>query len=672
MAKINVLEPSVYNLISAGEVVECPASVVKELVENSIDAGACEITVSVVGGGLKKIVVADNGCGIDRDDLTRAFLPHATSKLSKADDLDDIATLGFRGEALASIAAVSQVTFASRTADCEIGNYICVQGGKITDSGQIGMNYGSKITVDHLFFNTPVRAKFLKKPKSEEAAVTAAIARLILANPQIKFKYSCDDAIVYQTNGGAEEGLFAVYKPENVNLMIPFDSVYGSCRVYGYIGKRELSKHNRNYQTIIVNGRSITNAAIQTAVSQAYGSSMMKRCYPVFAIHLILPFDQVDVNVHPNKNEVRFSDPNKVFGCVFKAVSSALASCDKSILWNSQSQAREEKGNDTISEASQAIERETKKQDESPSAAPVCDSVPSQSENFTSVAVSESSVLKNAVSEPRIDARTAHADALQRELLRKQAERISELQAAYRSSDRSDVARINDSAASFVPHSGAKSESEKDAIAQNSVQSTLFDIIEDDLSQDNFRIIGQIFDTYLIVSSGANVYLIDQHACHERILYDEMQEQIDRRAVEIQPLLLPYLLDCNGAQYDFILSIKDTLTQLGFEIEEFDGLSFRVSAVPALLSEINLKTFFDTMLYERQTLSGKSAQLIQEKLAQHACKSAIKGGERLSDAQIRAMLTMTRDGIPLQCPHGRPAVLTFTRKDLDKLFKRIV
>ncbi|MDE5616728.1 MAG: DNA mismatch repair endonuclease MutL, partial [Clostridia bacterium] len=333
MAKINVLDSSVFNLISAGEVVERPSSVVKELVENSIDAGANAISVEIKEGGISSIVITDNGSGIDKENMRLAFLPHATSKLAKAEDLDNIATLGFRGEALASIAAVSQITMVSKTNSDSVGNYITLSAGKIVEEGQKAIAQSTSISVENLFFNTPVRKKFLKKPKMEESGVTAIMNQLALANPDIKFKYSVDGKIVFQTNGGLEEVVYSIYSNEIANGLLPFDYTYDKYRLYGYTGNASVAKHNRNYQTIIINGRVISNSTISTAVSQAYGNRLMTRTFPVFVLNIVMPFDEVDVNVHPTKTDVRFSDSHKVFACVYKAITTALAEQDRAILF---------------------------------------------------------------------------------------------------------------------------------------------------------------------------------------------------------------------------------------------------------------------------------------------------------------------------------------------------
>ena len=311
MANINVLDSSVYNLISAGEVIERPASVVKELFENAIDSGADRISVSIKEGGIREIVVTDNGCGMD----------------------DNISTLGFRGEALASIAAVSKTEIISRLRGREDGAKVAADGGKISEVIPCGAAEGTTVKVSNLFFNTPVRARFLKKPAQEEKAITDKIAALILANPEISVTYIVDGKTVFGTSGGFENAVYTVYSTEVANNLIWFDETReDGYRVYGYTGTRDLTRHNRSLQTIIVNGRTVSDKTIETAATQAYGGTLMKRCYPVFVINLIVPFDDVDVNVHPAKNEVRFRQPNKVFSAVYRAIEKALATQARSMM----------------------------------------------------------------------------------------------------------------------------------------------------------------------------------------------------------------------------------------------------------------------------------------------------------------------------------------------------
>ena len=326
MQKINLLPSEIYNKISAGEVVENPASIVKELVENSIDAGSNNIVVEIVDGGITSVIVSDNGHGISREYIKQAFLPHATSKISTSEDLENIATLGFRGEALPSIAAISSVEIRTRAIDEQIGVKYKIKGGVSGEVTDIDCNSGTTIEVRNIFFNTPARQKFLRKPKSEEHEITSIIQGLILANPNVAIKYVADGKVIFNSNGkGLENALYSIYPASITKEMIYLESEKNNIQVRGYIGLPTLTKPNRSYQTTIVNGRLITNVTISTAVKEAYGNMLMKRSFPVYCIEILMPFDMLDVNVTPSKTDVRFCDNRSVFSSIYHAVQNALS-----------------------------------------------------------------------------------------------------------------------------------------------------------------------------------------------------------------------------------------------------------------------------------------------------------------------------------------------------------
>ena len=639
MADINILDSSVYNLISAGEVVERPSSVVKELVENAIDSGANRIVVSVKEGGTREISVTDNGCGMSESNLKKALLPHATSKLASAADLDAIATLGFRGEALASIAAVSRVKIVTRRHEDGEGYSIVAEGGKIGDAEPCGAAAGTTVTVSDLFFNTPVRARFLKKPAQEERAVTETVSALILANPDLSFTYVTDGKTVFSTSGGFDNAVYTVYSNEVANALIWFDEKRDDgYRVYGYTGRRELTRHNKSLQTVIVNGRTVSDKTVETAATQAYGGSLMKRCYPVFVINLILPFDEVDVNVHPSKNEVRFRRPNAVFSAVYRAIEKALAKQANTIRI----------GEDPLGGQT------TLAQDAEPASAA-----------SSSGSVDPSKIIPAATGRRPEDLLrgTDERQTGEKEIkkaLEKQREKVEQT-AIFTHSIYKPQTKVSSPGAFTM-----------ESVNREEKASELFEDIDRTLRL-GYRIVGQVFGTFLIVEQGDKAYLIDQHAVHERLLYDKFKERIDSRQTFSQPLLMPYVLDCDGPQYETVKKFEDKLTELGFEISEFGGYSFRIGAVPDVLTDINLDAFFGKLFEERGKLASfKNSDMIDDAIATWACKSAVKGGDRLTDAQIESLLGQMSDGVPLQCPHGRPTTFVFTRKDLDKLFKRIV
>lgn len=667
MADINVLDSSVYNLISAGEVIERPSSVVKELIENAIDAGANKITLQIEEGGIRSITVTDNGCGMNSENLAKAFLPHATSKLKEASDLDCISTLGFRGEALASIAAISQVTVKTKTADASLGAQLYAEGGKIGEIMPCGCNDGTVIKVENLFFNTPVRARFLKKPKAEEGFITQVISALILSNPEISFRYIVDGKAVYNTVGGLEDAVFQVYSNDVANQLIYFDESFpGGYRVYGYTGKRELSKHNKNYQTAIINGRIVQNQTVSVAAAQAYGNSMMKRCFPVFVINIVMPFDDVDVNVHPSKSEVRFREPNKVFSCVYHAVSLALANEEGSVkIGENRTDVHILQTSEENSEYN--AEKEPLKTEDGAQNNRLHRSEEKSAQN--NPLINTSAIVKTAVSSfnnslYKENDGFSPVKGLENAIKRQQEKVDGRVYSENKNYAEKRENKVRDVASSVI----------KPDVIQKSIydDGEIFAEIDRSLSQ-GYEIVGQIFNTYLILQQDGTVYLIDQHAAHERFLYDGLMERVNRREPLSQPMIVPYILDCDNAQHDFIMGCLENLNSLGFEIEDFGGLSFKVNAVPQILSDMNLGVFFSKIFSERGKIGNvKNADLINDNLAQWACKSAIKAGDKLSEEQIKSLLEQMKDGVPVQCPHGRPAIVAVTRRDLDKLFKRIV
>lgn len=608
MAKINVLDSSIFNLISAGEVVEKPSSVVKELVENSIDAGATAISVEIKDGGISSIIITDNGSGIDKENMRLAFLPHATSKLSKAEDLDNISTLGFRGEALASIAAVSQITMTSKTSNQSVGNYIALSAGKVIEEGQKAIAQSTSISVENLFFNTPVRKKFLKKPKLEEAGVTAVMNQLAFANPDIKFKYTVDKKIIFQTNGGLEEAVYALYSNEIANALIPFDYTYDKYRLYGYTGAPSIAKHNRNYQTIIINGRVITNSTISTAVSQAYGNRLMTRAFPVFVLNVVMPFDEVDVNVHPTKTDVRFADSHKVFSCVYKAITSALAEQEQAILFGKSKSQNNAEQKENVENVEKTLIK------------------PSLSENKLNIdnssdkSIGVSEVVADSVFS---DEENKYKDNY-RDLIEKQKKVLEEMK-YHRELPKSnaiaaDGVKALDVSAGRINNSNDSTQkvNHQNKKPSFSMESSLMELVESQLESE-YKIVGQIFNTYLILECEGKVYFIDQHACHERFIYDGLLKEVNAGNVDIQDMLVPFVLECNNAQYEFFTSMIDNLRQLGFDIEDFGGLSLKVSSVPHILRDINLAMFFDNLFAEKQSVVNlKNSDLIRDKLAQKA------------------------------------------------------
>lgn len=648
MGKINILDSNVFNMISAGEVVERPSSVVKELVENSIDAGATCVDVYVEEGGLDKIQVSDNGIGIEKEDLRSAFLPHATSKLSKITDLDSLSTLGFRGEALASIASVSNVTLITASKAQKTSSKISLSGGIVVFEGESNRAEGTLISVENLFFNTPARLKFLKKATSELHYIQDTMKALILANPHISITLSNEDGVILSNDGGSlQDAIYSIYGAKVAdNLLLIAENERGNIRVNGYTSKVDYTKPNRTYQSIIVNGRAVQDATIQTAVERAYAQYLMKRTYPMFILDVLMPFEDVDVNVHPSKTEVRFRDKQAVFGAVYHAIEDTIA----------QSMRNTAFGFDIEQNGSELSKNNTVLP-QNPNVSPVFEEKTKheyvQTHIDTTKLFSGKTQPKNYVGIDLYDTKPISKSTLGDGVIN-----------YYDNNFTNSCKNDNDDKNQSV--SVDKYSKEIDNLEYHCD-------IDGDTAIFDGKIVGQIFDTYIICERGDLVYIIDQHAAHERILYDNILKKFN--AEYSQPLLIPYKLSLTGEEEEYLDKIVPNLVRLGFEVEQ-NGSTYLVKAVPEPVSKINFGKFFSdlfaNMLNENElTLEN----LLKDKLCQQACKAAIKGGESLSRAQIERVIKNYVDengNLPTKCPHGRPAVVAFSARDVEKLFKRIV
>lgn len=650
--RINCLEPRIYNKIAAGEVVERPASIVKELVENSIDAGATMVTVSIENGGIGKICVSDNGCGIHFEDLKTAFLPHATSKIRTEEDLFGIKTLGFRGEALASIASVSEVVMLSKEKNAEAGGKIEISGGNIISGPEIaGTSNGTEITVSNLFFNVPARAKFLKKPKTEEAEITSLISKFILANPMVSIKYIVDGKIKYLSTGkGIKEAVFVVHGKEVVDNSVLMDQDYGYIKIYGYMGKPTISKPNRSYQTIILNNRVIENSTISVAVQSAFGEMLMKKQFPIFTMYIDLDYEMIDVNVHPNKKEVRFENSQDIYKKVFETVNRSLNNIDHTKLIES------EEVQEKSPSISQNFNYSAPKQVDI-TVSPINNTKPSYSSSNTFSAPTNKVASTNLVQYDKVN--DAIGDIAPNTDQNGYGNIISAMGIL---SDEEDSLKYGVNIGSKLLDQLTK---RTDINSQYTIEET------HDL---NLKLVGTIFNTYIICERDNDIFLIDQHAGHERILFDKFNEQILSNNIEQQNLLVPYIFSVNSKEEVYINEILPNLNQIGFSIEDFGNRSFKVVAVPYILSDINLKDFFDSLLGDIKNIQPIHLKdLLKDKLASMACKSAVKGGDFLDQSEIKKLLSsFNSGGNKLLCPHGRPVVINLPRKEIEKWFKRIV
>lgn len=626
--KINILTKSVYNRIAAGEVIDRPYSAVKELIENALDSGADNIEIYIERGGKQLIRVIDNGCGIERDDMRAAFLPHATSKIKCAEDLEKITTLGFRGEALASISVIARVELVSIT-DGNSAYKVTCEDGKVSSTEPAALEKGTDICVRDLFYNTPVRAKFMKADKKEESDITSFVTRYILGNPNVAFRYFIDGKLAMQSTGdGLDEAMAHVYGTKTITQCLKIDANKDNIRVYGYIGNQNFFKPNKTYQSLFLNGRYIINNTISTAINNAYASYMMKRQYPFYVLNVEVPSDIVDVNVHPNKADVRFVDNRMIFGAVYSVISSVLdgtAAAAEFVIekkWLPEIKSTLNKNVEQVKFDSLQTKRETE-----------------QIKKVVPPLASENKQFDHAYSEPLFDFMPKRAPAV--------------------------LQVTNDTMSNL--YLGAKQDKRIDeANAKMVYEQQMIDY-------ESCKYKGNLFNTYLMYEICDKVYIIDQHAAHERLIYDKLCEKIANRNVDKQGFLASFLLDTNPQEARFIEDNIQVIQSIGFDIQPFGSCAFKIDAVPVDLQDINLQEFFNELLNDLGGLREiKLVDILKDKIAMTACKHAIKGGYQLTDKEISALFKMLEGNLGLKCPHGRPVCVTLTKTEIEKMFKRIV
>mgnify|MGYP001030743456 CR=1 FL=1 len=607
--KINKLPSEIFNRIAAGEVVESPSSIVKELVENAIDAGATEISISVKGGGIDFLRIVDNGCGIEFDDLPTAFLPHATSKIKTLDDLDTIATLGFRGEALPSIAAVADVTMQSRAVLCEMGGRIEYRGGKLTAHEECGAKFGTTVTVENLFERIPARKKFLNKPSREETKIVTLVEHMILSNPSVVFKFDSESKKFASSGEGLKSAVFAVYGDGVLKNTVEVSLDEQPIKIEGFTCLPSYTKPSKNYQNVIINGRYVESADVSFAVYSVYAPYLMKRQYPLYVLHITMPFDMVDVNVHPSKMQVKFADTVKIKSLVARAVKNAVMP--------------------RLTDAKPLSDVEF---DYEPPPPDYGKSHTIRSFfDVSSIAETNMSPIANTVND-----------------------------------EGANIAEIGFADDDIVP--------QKHTVTYTDV----FDTAADYPDTKKFaptvcKYIGKLFNTYIVLEHNDKCYFVDQHAAHEKLLYDRLLSDYESRRLKTQPLILPFVFDVSPTDAELISENIGLFESCGFGVAPFGEYTFTLSYVPYECSGIDMQAFVADLLLLVNS-RDKSPMVLKERLMQAACKAAVKGEiDDLGQAEIDALLEeMTARNITLFCPHGRPIAVAFTKKEIEKWFKRIV
>lgn len=679
MAVIKKLSPEIIGQIAAGEVVERPAAAVKELVENSIDAGAKSVTVELREGGIRYLRVSDNGRGIPAEQIRMAFERHATSKISEAKDLFDIHTLGFRGEALASIAAVSKVTCTTRTQEAAFGTRATVEAGEFTDIRQAASPVGTTIVAQDLFFNTPVRLKFLKKPAAEAALVSDYMLRLILSHPEVAFRYVSQGKTVYRSlgDGKLESAIYALYGREAFQQMVKVSGNMNGVLLSGFVGVGELSRGNRQQQSFFVNGRYFRSTALSVALEKGCEGRVMVGRFPMCALFLEMPRAQVDVNVHPNKLEVRFQNEISVAAAVEQLVREAMH------------------GESLGAKLSQSVPAE---QPPERPAFSVVDLPGEEPVKSVTIEMAETAAAESPVTEvPRTEAPPANPrmfpQAMERPVLRESfapasiahvmaappASRIPEPSkpaaparpATFPTPARPSVSPIPVPERPVAPSEPARPIPPQPEPVEEKAEQTVLEPVRE--MEQPLRLVGILFDTYWVFEAGDRVLLVDQHAAHERILYDRLMARFENEHVS-QKLLTPQLIKLTPYDMTLVSEFAPVLAEAGFDVAPFDTECVALRAIPTFFGENDSpKELLLEALSEWQAGRGEvTRERLRRRVAQMACKHAIKGGDRLSETQISGFLReMLKSEAMPTCPHGRPIVVEVTRYSLEKRFKRI-
>lgn len=620
MSEINVLSPQVSALIAAGEVVERPSSVIKELVENSIDAGARSITVEIKNGGITYMRVTDDGKGMERDDIPLAITAHATSKIKNADDLESIKSLGFRGEALHSVAAVSTMEILTARKGNSEGSFARVVGGKLEEVSPAGCPEGTTITVRELFYNTPARMKFLKKDSSEAGLCEDVVRRTALARPDISVRFINSGKEIFFTPGDniLRNAVYSIYGKDVAAAMIDADYTENGIHVYGLVGKAELSRGNRNYQTFFVNGRCVINRTLYFALQESYRSHMMTGRFPAAVLNIDLNPALCDVNVHPSKAEIKFADDRAVSGAVYWAAKNALYSVTE------QRVMQLEKRN-------------------------------------------EPQIKENAEKKPQISASEPIYKSEESVQIKKPYEAVFKSYASPKASEPDPAPKmyIQTPNEIYSAPPEEKTEEKKTEILQSVMQTKAVE------EEPEIHILGQLFGTYIVAEYGDSMIMADQHAAHERLIYEELVSGKGNPASQV--LLMPETLVLTGAEFGIYSDNADFFAEAGFEIEEFGHNTVRISMIPVSLDLSDAASSVTEMISVLGAGREKISALRDKALYTVACKAALKAGQKLSESEqkelIKNVLALSGQAT---CPHGRPVILKLTKHQIEKQFKRIV
>lgn len=677
MSKIQVLDQITIDKIAAGEVIERPASIVKELAENAIDAGASAIVIEIKEGGISFIRITDNGCGIAKEDVSNAFLRHSTSKIRSVDDLMDIHTLGFRGEALSSIAAVSRVELITKTRENDFGITYRIEGGKEISIEETGAPDGTTFLVRQLFYNTPARRKFLKTPMTEASHVADLVTRLALSHPEISFQFINNGQSKIHTsgNGNLKDVIYHIYGRDIASHLLEVKAENEHLKLTGYIGEPIVSRGNRNFENYYINGRYVKSQMISKAIEDAYKDFTMQHKYPFTVLHLEVKGDLLDVNVHPTKMEVRFGNQQEVYNFLCEAIGRSLhheeliphvevpeppQSAEVSFS-STASKDKNKKAEEKQSPLYNINNAKVKKQS-------VLQEKQSAVGNFENKSqIKQSTLCNNTGKTGKKDLDYFMKQMRERVMSRHQKEESEKIVPVH------EIIKSNVIKEETVPYRSTPSQ---DTVPEKPKQLNLFEEkLLDKQSVKEHRIIGQLFETYWLIEFQNSLYIIDQHAAHERVLYEKTLQGMKSRDYTSQNISPPIVLNLSMGEAQLLEKYMDQFTRIGFEFENFGPDSYAVCAVPDNLFSIAKKDLLMEMIdsLSDEIYTGLTPDVVDEKIASMSCKAAVKGNMKLSYAEADALIgeLLALDN-PYHCPHGRPTIISMSKREIEKKFKRIV
>ena len=676
MGSIVLLDDLTINQIAAGEVIERPANVVKELVENSLDANATSVSVEIENGGITYMRITDNGKGIEPDDIDLAFERHATSKIRRAEDIVRVSTMGFRGEALASIAAIAKVEMVTRTKNNETGTKVIVEGGNILSKEECGAPIGTTITIKELFYNTPVRYKFLKKDFTEGGYIETAVERIALIHPEVGFKLINNKKEVLHTsgNGNMTDVVYNVFGKDIASNLVDVNFQYENIRVTGVVGKPEIARSNRSNQMFYVNGRFIKDKTLSAAAEEAYRTMIPHGKFGFCILNINIPPEQVDVNVHPAKLEVRFSEEGKVFKAIHYAIKNTLLGVDL---------VREDDDNNYVPDVKNITSEDSSKNTDTfgSKVVPISENVAPKRTLFDIFKGKQEK--NNTVKEEELKDNEYIIEVTQKEGKEKKSfmnnlttNSESKITRPIEIKNPEEIENLHRLETNTETNKDANVES-KDANNTITEESQVNTFFEKDFSDKapipEYKILGVAFDTYILLQMDEDIYILDQHAAHERVLYEKIKENFYRSGgKEVQMLLLPDILEVSKRDMHMIKDHIDLFEQAGFALEEFGENTIKINGVPVICYEMDTKALFMDILDGIDITTRTNKQDIEEKfIATVACKAAVKANMKLDEREIRGLLDqMLLLDNPFTCPHGRPTAIRITKYEIEKKFGR--